>query len=58
MALCERTLAFPGAMRAVAEAYADDQADELPADLPDEDLVDEVEPQQLDDLALPMEVRV
>jgi hypothetical protein len=45
-------------MRAVAEAYADDQADELPADLPDEDLVDEVEPQQLDDLALPMEVRV
>jgi hypothetical protein len=46
-------------MRAVAEAYADDQADELPADLPDdEDLVDEVEPQRLDDLALPMEVRV
>lgn len=62
MALCERTPAFPGVMRALAEAeHAGDDPDELLAgmrsDDEDEDLEDEVEPQRLDDLALTMEVR-
>jgi hypothetical protein len=48
-------------MRAWAEAQAEggdsDQLREQLADDEDEDLEDEVEPQQLDDLALTMEVR-
>jgi hypothetical protein len=59
VALCERTPAYQGVMRARAEAQAagedpDELLDELRGD--DEDLEDEVEPQQLDDLALTMEV--
>jgi hypothetical protein len=56
VALCERTLAFRGAMRALADAIAGDEGDELSADLLDEDLADEVELQDLGDLQLGMEV--
>lgn len=62
--LCERTFAFHGAMRFVAEAQAESEGDD-PGQLrqqytDDEDLdevEDEVEPQDLGDLSLGMEVR-
>jgi hypothetical protein len=57
--LCERTLAYQGTMRALAEAQTaggdPDQLREPLAD-DDEDLEDEVEPQDLDGLQLGMEV--
>ena len=59
MLLCERVLAYPGVMRALAEA--EEQEGGAPGDLADliddEDLEDEVEPQNLDELELTMEVR-
>jgi hypothetical protein len=56
VALCERTPAYQGVMRARAEAQAaGEDPDELLDELrDDEDLEDEVEPQDLDDLALTM----
>ena len=58
IALCERTFSYAGAMRAEAEALAnEDPTDQLREEFDDEDLEDEVEPQQLDDLQLGMEVR-
>jgi hypothetical protein len=62
VALCERTPAYQGVMRARAEAQAGgEDPEELVAqfrdDEDDEDLEDEVERQDLDDLALTMEVR-
>jgi hypothetical protein len=56
--LCERTFSYPGAMRALAEQQAQgDDPDQLRQQFEDEDLEDEVEPQQLDDLGLTMETR-
>jgi hypothetical protein len=57
--LCERVFAYRGVMRALAEA--EDEKGGAPGDLADlieeEDLEDEVDPQNLDELGLTMEVR-